>query len=79
MSNEWVTIATYDTLPDAYIALGRLQNEAIEAQLADQNLVQMDWLYSIAVGGIKLQVKGRDAPKAMELLARDDSDFLENL
>ena len=71
-----VTVATYDLMPDAHIAMGRLQAEGIECWLADENLVQTDWLYSIAVGGIKLQVRERDATRALQTLARDFSDEL---
>lgn len=71
-----VTVATFDLMPDAHIALGRLQAEGIECWLADENLVQTDWLYSIAVGGIKLQVRQIDAERAREALSRDYSDQL---
>ncbi len=72
-----ITIATFDTLPDAYIALGRLQAEGIDCRLADEHLVQMDWLYSIAVGGIKLQVREQDAERALQILEADDSEAAE--
>lgn len=71
-----VTVATYDNMADAHIALGRLEAEGIAAVLADEHLVQTDWLYSIAVGGIKLQVEPRDAPRAREILATDYSGDL---
>jgi len=71
-----VTVATFDDMPSAHIALGRMHAEGIEAMLADENLVQTDWLYSIAVGGIKLQVDERDAEHASQILARDDSELL---
>lgn len=70
-----VTVATFDNMVDAHIALGRLQAEGIRATLADENLVQTDWLYSIAVGGIKLQVADADAGRARLVLATDYSDF----
>jgi len=72
-----VTIATFDMMPDAHIALGRLRAEGIEARLADEHLVQTDWLYSIAVGGIKLQVAETSVHRALEILARDDSSAAE--
>lgn len=71
-----VTVATFDDMPSAHIALGRLRAEGIEAMLADENLVQTDWLYAIAVGGIKLQVEAQDADYAVAVLARDDSELL---
>ena len=71
-----ITIATFDTMPDAHIALGRLHAEGIDAHLADEHLVQTDWLYAIAVGGIKLQVEEKDVARATEILK---TDYLDNL
>ena len=73
----FVTIATFDLIPDAYIAMGRLRAEGIYCQLADDHRVQTDWLYSIAVGGIKLQVHPQDAELARRILATDYSEDIE--
>ncbi len=72
-----ITIATFDFLTDARIAMGRLQAEGIHCVLADENLVQTDWLYSIAVGGIKLQVAPEDVARALQVLGTDYSGFLD--
>lgn len=72
-----VTIASFDFLPQAEIVRGRLLAEGIACELADQHLVQTDWLYSIAVGGIKLQVEARDAERALAILDSDYSADLE--
>ncbi len=72
-----VTVATFDFLPQAEIARGRLAAEGIAGRLADQHLVQTDWLYSIAVGGIKLQVAARDVERALAILDQDFSAELE--
>jgi hypothetical protein len=74
-----VTVAAYDDMPSAHIAMGRLRAEGIECWLADENLVQTDWLYSIAVGGIKLQVDRKYATWAAEILATDYSAELSAL
>lgn len=71
------TVATFDNQPLAYIAMGKLHAAGIEASLADENLVQTDWLYAIAVGGIKLEVAEADAERAEQILAEDWSDSLE--
>ena len=76
-SASLVTIASFDFLPQAEIARGRLRAEGVFCELADQNLVQTDWLYSIAVGGIKLQVKAEDAKRAAAILAQDFSADLD--
>ncbi|ALP54337.1 hypothetical protein Tel_14940 [Candidatus Tenderia electrophaga] len=73
---DFVTVASFDTSPEAHIAMGRLLAEGLDAHLADEHLVQTDWLYSIAVGGIKLQVPPQ-AEQARRILARDDSDQID--
>jgi hypothetical protein len=77
--DEFITVATYDKVTDAHIALGRLSAEGIEAQLFDQNMVQMDWLYSIALGGVKLRVARGDEKAAREVLETDYSKTLEDV
>ena len=72
-----VTIATFDFVTDAEIVRGRLLAEGIHSDLVDQHLVQTDWLYSIAVGGIKLQVAEPDVARALAVLAHDYSAELE--
>jgi hypothetical protein len=74
---EFITIATFDFMPDAHIAMGRLKTEGIDCHLADENLVQTDLLYSIAVGGIKLQVSPEDEGEARRILAQDYSSDIE--
>ena len=75
--DEFVTVATYDKVTDAHIALGRLSAEGIEAQLFDDQMVQMDWLYAIALGGIKLRVTRGDEKAARQVLQTDYSKVLE--
>lgn len=72
-----VTIASFDMLPDAHIAAGRLEAEGIQSWIMDEHLVQTDWLYSIAVGGIKVQVRPDDVSRAQEVLQRDYSHELD--
>jgi hypothetical protein len=74
--SQLITIATFDTMPDAHIALGRLRAEGIDGVLADEHLVQTDWLYSIAVGGIKLRVPEEQVERALEILGSDYSQDL---
>lgn len=71
-----VTVATYDLMPYAHIAKGRLEAEGIPCVLADEHLVQADWLYSPAVGGIKLQVEAEFAARARIVL---DTDYSASL
>jgi hypothetical protein len=77
--DELVTVATYDQSLDAHIALGRLAAEGIQATLFDDQMVQMDWLYSIALGGIKLRVSRSDAKAAQRVLETDYSRDLDDV
>ena len=73
-----VTVASYDLMPLAHIAMGRLRAEGIPCALMDEHLVQTDWLYSIAVGGIKLQVSPEYEARAKQILATDYSADLDD-
>ena len=73
---ELTTIATFDNMPAAHIAKGRLEAEGISCWLKDENLGQTDWLYNIAVGWIKLQVESRYVDRARAIL---DTDYSEDL
>jgi hypothetical protein len=68
-----VTVATFDTLPQAHIALGRLQAEGIACRLVDEHMGDYGMPASIAVGGIKLQVSAEDLAEALAVLASDRS------
>ena len=74
---ELTTIATFDNMPAAYIAKGRLEAEGIPCWLKDENLGQTDWLYNIAVGWIKLQVEPHQAQQARAILDTDYSDDVD--
>lgn len=64
MADELVTIATYSDPMFAHIAQARLEAEGIESYLINENLAGMHWLYSSALGGVKLQVRRVDVAQA---------------
>jgi hypothetical protein len=68
MSEVLVTIATYRDLPEALLVQGKLESEGIEAILADDNVVRMDWFWANAMGGVKLKVASEDVERAIEVL-----------
>ncbi|MTI29386.1 DUF2007 domain-containing protein [Xanthovirga aplysinae] len=63
-----VTIATFQNPVQANIYKGKLEAANIYCFLADENIVSVNWLFSNAIGGIKLQVAEKDAEKAKLLL-----------
>lgn len=69
MSEQLVTVARFRDLPEALLAQGMLQAAGIPCELADDNIVHMDWFLSNLVGGIRLQVDRDDVGDAEDVLA----------
>jgi hypothetical protein len=69
-----VVLRRFRDLPDALLAKSILDSADIECFLIDENIVRMNWLWSNAVGGIKLWIRPENADAA-ELL---DQDYLES-
>ena len=68
MAERFITIATFNDFTEAHILKGRLEAEGILCFLADENIVAVQPFYSIAVGGIKLQVTEGDEVEARLIL-----------
>ena len=75
--DEFVTVATFDKATAAHIALGRLSAEGIEAQIFDENIVQMGLNTLTTFGGIKLRVNRSHEKAARQVLETDYSKTLE--
>lgn len=65
--NDWITIITFNTPQDAYLAKAKLESEEIETFLKDELTNQVLNVYSIT-SGVKLQVSGADYDRACEIL-----------
>jgi hypothetical protein len=63
-----VTVQICAYLPDAQVVQSHLRGSGIEAFLPDELTVQNDWLWTNAIGGIRVQVYDQDAQRALELL-----------
>ncbi|WOO42797.1 DUF2007 domain-containing protein [Rubellicoccus peritrichatus] len=63
-----VTIASFSTLIEAQLKKTQLESEGISAFIPDENMIQLDWLYTNAIGGVRLQVSPEDVETAMEIL-----------
>ena len=79
LKHHLVTIATFSHPTEAYVLKSRLEAEGIWSFVADEYTVTMYWLYSNAVGGVKLQVKGQDVEKAREILGLEQTSFEDEL
>lgn len=76
-SNTLVTIATYSFPHEAHLAISRLDAVGIPAYIADEHTITMQWLYSNALGGVKVQVAAEFVDKAKDVLQEDLSYLLE--
>jgi len=68
MSDAFVTVATFTTLPEAEAAKLHVESEGIPANITDAEIVSMDWLLGNAVGYIKLQVPESQVNRVTDLL-----------
>jgi len=66
---DWTTVDLFFHPTDAYIAAGKLDAEGISVFLLGINHASADWLISIALGGIRLQVPASQVDEALQLLA----------
>jgi Putative prokaryotic signal transducing protein len=69
-----VTLRQFLTVQEAVMAKSILDSAGIESFLADENVISMNWLWSNALGGVKLQVRKTDVAVASELLEQKLSE-----
>jgi hypothetical protein len=69
MARRLVTVARFDIPANAHITRNALEAAGIRSVIQDEQLVAMDYLLNLAVGGIKVQVWEEDAGPAAEVLA----------
>jgi len=72
-----VTVRQFTNVSDALLAKGVLDSAGVEAFLADENIVRVDWFYSNLVGGVKVQVKEEDVDAANEVLGQKPPEEFE--
>jgi hypothetical protein len=70
--DRFVTIATYTGPWEAHLARARLESEDIQALVLDDQIASINWFYSNAVGGVRLQVRESDREKALGILRTED-------
>jgi len=65
-----VILRRYRDMPAAFVEKSVLEDAGIECYLQDDNVVRMDWLWSNAMGGIKLIVREKDAVDVEKILSQ---------
>ena len=71
LSQRLVTIATFSFPQEAYIFKTKLESQGIQSYIEDEYVVTMMWLYSLAVGGVKLKVRESDEALAIEIISQE--------
>ncbi len=73
MSDDLVTVATFMNPVQADFARAILEMDGIECRLVDETFSNVAPFYSLAIGGVKLQVRESDAPRAVAALRRKET------
>lgn len=73
-----IVLARFSFPHEAHIAKANLESAGIKSFVADEHTVNTQWLYSNAIGGVRLMVSEADVEEATEILACDFSESLEN-
>jgi hypothetical protein len=76
VSDAFVTVATFTTLPEAQAAKLHVESQGIPANIVDAEIVSMDWLLGNAVGYIKLQVPQSQSQNVISLIGSLHADRL---
>ena len=71
-----IVVARFSYAYEAQIAKTSLETAGIHSFIADENTINMQWLYSNAMGGIRLFVDHENYDLALSILNTDFSDCL---
>ena len=71
MSQKLVAIAQYRDLPQAGLDKSIFESQGITCFLDNEFTIGVNWLYSTALGGVKLKVLEGDAARAKGILQED--------
>ena len=81
MPEQLVTVGTYSTPYEANLVKSELEAFDIDAVLADDNAININWLWSNALGGVKVRVpesEMAEAHRVMDLESGDATDSPES-
>lgn len=75
MADDLITVGRYFWLHEALVASSLLEGAGIPSFLQDANIVRLDWTYTNAIQGIRLQVPITHANEARAVLTSDPVTF----
>lgn len=73
----WIVVQSFSFPYEAQIAKTQLEAAGIPARIENEHTINMDWLYSNTLGGVRLLVLESDLEEARTLLAQDFSKELQ--
>lgn len=73
LSNNLIEIASFLHPHEAQIAKANLEAAGIPVFISDEHTINMQWLYSSALGGVRLLVSKDYEAEAKELISKDFS------
>ncbi|WP_221030395.1 DUF2007 domain-containing protein [Actomonas aquatica] len=68
------TVATYSMPAETHVPLSRLHDAGIDAVARDDATLQLNWMWSNALGGVKIDVPDDQADVARALLDSEPSE-----
>jgi hypothetical protein len=71
-----ITVGTFSKPEDAHLLKMRLEAGGVRAFVQDENLVQWYWLYSNAIGGVRVQISNMDREQAIAILSGEQANDL---
>ena len=74
-----VAIASFSFPHEAHVARASLESAGIPAVVADEHTINMQWLYSNALGGVKVLVPPEYVDEALKILECDFSNELDSV
>ncbi|NAR99351.1 DUF2007 domain-containing protein [Acinetobacter haemolyticus] len=73
----WIIVKSFSFPYEAQIAKTQLEAAGIPAQIENEHTINMNWLYSNALGGVRLLVPNAYEDEAKMILTQDFSELLE--
>jgi membrane protease YdiL (CAAX protease family) len=72
-----VTIESFDKVTQAQVAQVILEQAGISSHLENETIISLDWFFSNAVGGVRLQVAEHDVAQAVRVLTELKEDRIK--
>lgn len=76
MSDDLITIRSFDSVIDAYQLKNLLENEDIPVYVHDEHMSTLNPLYNNILQGVKLKIRATDRQRAEEIIKEADEAIL---